>query len=109
MNPTILAYIAGFLDGAGISDYTIVEPREVKRILMSLNPYLRLKKKQVDLALQILERLPLVNGISNLMEVCRLVDGFRNLNYSKKRTVTSESVEQFLKSRNNLAPVETDP
>ena len=110
MDPTILAYIAGFLDGdgsiyfqitrrkdyvfgyqirsnlafyqksdhqqilvwlkdcfkagfirhrkTGISDYTIVDPVEVERILKMLKPYVRLKKEHIDLALKILERLP---------------------------------------------------
>jgi hypothetical protein len=31
-----------------------------------------------------------------------LVDGFSNLNYSKKRTNTSVKVEEFLKSHNLL-------
>ena len=34
---------------------------------------------------------------------------FRSINYSKKRTITSEDVEWYLKSHGYLAPVETDP
>ncbi len=161
MDPTILAYIAGFLDGdgsiffqivrkkdyvlgfqirssvafyqksknqqillwlkeqlgsgyirhrrTGISDYTIVEPKEVQRVLLLLQPHIRLKQEHVTLGLRILDKLPLANDAKKLIETCHLVDRFRNLNYSKKRTVTVESAESFLKSRNNLAPVETDP
>ena len=109
MDSTILAYIAGFLDGdgsiffqivprkdyiqkfqirssiafyqktecveildwlkeifkcgyirhrkTGVSDYTIVESKEVRRILELLKPYVRLKKKQVVLGLEILDKL----------------------------------------------------
>ena len=110
VDPTILAYIAGFLDGdgsiffqlvrrkdyglgfqirtsiafyqktenertllwlkdqfssgyirrrkTGISDYTIVEPEEVQRVLRLLQPYVRLKSEHVRLGLDILEKLP---------------------------------------------------
>jgi hypothetical protein len=161
MDPTILAYIAGFLDGdgsvffqlirkkdyclgfqirasiafyqkteneeillwlkqmfssgyirrraTGMSDYTIVEPAEVRRILELLQPYVRLKKEHVRLGLEILDRLPKVDDATEFISSCRLVDRFRDLNYSKKRTVTSESVEEHLKSHGYLAPVETDP
>ena len=161
MDPTILAYIAGFLDGdgsiffqlvgrkdyrygyqirtsvafyqktknqqilhwlksqfesgyirhrkTGISDYTIVEPAEVGRILRLLGPYVRLKKDHVTLGLQILERLPLINNPDKFLNLCCLVDRFQDINYSKKRTITSKTVEDFLRSRSHLAPVETDP
>ncbi len=161
MDATILAYIAGFLDGdgsiffqlirrkdychgfqirtslafyqkteneeillwlkqqfssgyirrrkTGISDYTIVEPGEVRRILELLEPYVRLKKEHVRLGLEILERLHLAEDATELVSLCRLVDRFQEINYSKKRTNTSAVVIDFLESRGYLAPVETDP
>ena len=161
MDPTILAYIAGFLDGdgsvffqlirktdycfgfqirtsiafyqkteneqillwlketfasgyirrrkTGLSDYTIVEPREVRRILELLQPYVRLKKEHVRLGLQILDRLPAAGDAAEFISLCRLVDRFQDINYSKKRTITSVVVETHLKSHGYLAPVETDP
>ena len=161
MDPTILAYIAGFLDGdgsiffqlirkkdyclgfqirtsvafyqkteneqillwlkaqflsgyirrrkTGISDYTIVEPREVSRILELLQPFVRLKKEHVRLGLEILGKLPVAGDATEFVSLCRLVDRFQRLNYSKKRTVTSELVEAHLRSHGYLAPVETDP
>jgi len=161
MEPTILAYIAGFLDGdgsiffqlirkkdyclgfqirtsiafyqkseneqiliwlkeqfssgyirrrkTGISDYTIVELKEVRRILEILQPYVRLKQKHVELGLEILQSLPLAGDAAQLIALARLVDRFRSINYSKKRTVTSLDVESYLKSRGYHAPVETDP
>jgi intein-encoded DNA endonuclease-like protein len=161
MDPTILAYIAGFLDGdgsiffqlirkkdyclgfqirasiafyqkteneeillwlketfssgyirrrkTGVSDYTIVESKEVRRILELLQPYVRLKKEHVRLSLEILRKLPVVGDATEFNSLCRLVDRFQDINYSKKRTVTSEIVEAHLKSHGYLAPVETDP
>src|SRR5688572_792574 len=161
MDATILAYIAGFLDGdgsiffqlvrrkdychgfqtrtslafyqkseneeilhwlkqqfssgyirrrkTGVSDYTIVEPGEVRRILELLQPYVRLKKEHVRLGLEILGRLPLAEDATELVSLCRLVDRFQVINYSKKRTNTSEIVVGYLQSHGYLAPVETDP
>ena len=148
MDSTILAYIAGFLDGdgsvffqivpredykqkfqirtsiafyqkskyvsildwlknvfncgyirhrkTGISDYTIVEPKEVERILKLLQPYVRLKRRQVELGLEILERLKEVKSNQDFIKICKLVDRFSEINYSKKRTITSEVVNKSL-------------
>jgi hypothetical protein len=160
VNPTILAYIAGFLDGdgsvffqvvrktdyclgfqirssiafyqktenerilfwlkeqlaagyirrrkTGISDYTVVDQRDVRRILELLRPYVRLKSEHVRLSLEILEQFPLDGDPAKLILVSRLVDRFRNINYSKKRTLTSIVVAEHLRGRGLLAPVETE-
>ena len=84
----------------GISDYTIVEPKEVKRILELLRPYVKLKKRQTELGLEILEKLK-DKSTDNFLEICKLVDKFKQLNYSKKRTITHEVVKKI------LIPVET--
>src|SRR5579871_1907203 len=141
MDPTILAYIAGFLDGdgsiffqlirkkdyclgfqirtsiafyqktenehillwlkdqfgsgyirrrkTGISDYTIVESGEVRRILKLVQTYVRLKKQHARLGLEILDGLPATGDATRMIALCRLVDRFQSINYSKKRTITS--------------------
>ncbi len=161
MDPTILAYIAGFLDGdgsvffqlirkkdyclgfqvrssiafyqkteneqiliwlkqqfltgyirrrkTGISDYTIVESGEVRRILELIQPYVRLKREHVRLGLEILSKFPLNGDPTVLMTLSQLVDRFQDINYSKKRTITSSTVEVHLRSLGYLAPLETDP
>ena len=148
MDKTILAYIAGFLDGdgsiffqiiprkdykqkfqirssitfyqknenvkildwlkekfevgyirhrkTGISDYTIVESKKVKEILLLLQPYVILKKKQVELGLKILEKLETKKSNEDFLEICKLVDEFKKLNYSKKRKITYEIVNNYL-------------
>ena len=97
----------------GISDYTIVDSKEVKKILLLLQPYSRLKKKQIELGLEIfnkLETLKLKNFNSDqkslisdnkksdkdFLEICKLVDKFKELNYSKKRKITSDVVSKSL-------------
>lgn len=146
MEPTIIAYIAGFLDGdgsiffqliprkdykqkfqirtsiafyqktnnakvlewlkeqfgnigyirqrkTGMSDYTIVDSKEVFKILKTLQPYVILKKEHVKLGLEILQRM---QNNSNFLETCRLVDKFKDINYSKKRTIMYETVSKSL-------------
>jgi len=77
----------------GISDYTIVDSKEVKKILLLLRPYVKLKKKQVELSLEILEK---IENNKDFLETCKLVDKFKELNYSKKRKITYETVSKSL-------------
>ena len=148
MDTTILAYIAGFLDGdgsiffqivprkdyrqkfqirtsigfyqdttnvkilewlkeqiksgyirhrkTGISDYTIVESNEVKRLLTLLRPYVKLKKRHVELGLEIINKLENKKSDKDFLEICKLVDKFKDLNYSKKRTITYDVVSKSI-------------
>ena len=79
-----------------MSDYTIVESNEVKRILTLLQPYARLKKKQIELGLEILNKLESKKSNEDFLEICKLVDKFKELNYSKKRKITHEIVSKSL-------------
>jgi len=98
-------------------EYTVVGFEPVKKILTLLYPYLKLKKKQAQLALEIIRKIPgevkLPNkikiGAKLLMELSCEVDKFAFLNYSKRRTNTSKQVKEFLESHDLLNPVETDP
>ena len=80
----------------GMSDYTIVESKKVKKILELLKPYVRLKKKQVELGIEILDKIKREKSKENFLEMCKLVDKFKELNYSKKRTMTYEVVKRSL-------------
>ena len=151
MDPTTLAYIAGFLDGdgsiffqiiprkdykqkfqircsiafyqkkenaeilvwlknlfgagyirhrkTGMSDYTVVEPTEVEKILTLLQTYVKLKRKHIDLGLRILQQLKHMRSNKDFIEVCKLVDEFGKINYSKKRTITYKVVEDYFKNK----------
>ena len=81
---------------SGVSDYTVVESKEVKKILQLLQPYVKLKKKQIVLGLTILEKLDDIKTKQEFLEICELVDQFAELNYSKKRTLTYETVIKSL-------------
>jgi hypothetical protein len=92
----------------GLSDYTIVEPKEVRRILEILQPYVRLKREHVKLGLEILAKLAMVADATEFVSLCRLVDRFQDINYSKKRTITSDVVEAHLRSYGYLIAAEND-
>jgi hypothetical protein len=71
-------------------------------IIEIVYPYLRLKKKQADLALSVLRQMPGSGRTlrpDKLLSLARLVDGFSSLNYSKKRTNTSKELEIFLRNK----------
>jgi len=80
----------------GISDYTIVESKKVKRLLTLLRPYIKLKKKHVELGLDIINKLENKKSDEDFLEICKLVDKFKDLNYSKKRTITYETVSKSI-------------
>jgi len=96
----------------GMSEYTIVGVRPVRKLLQQLHPFLQLKTQQAKVALAVLAKMPVTGRAMNakkLMELAIYVDKFLVLNYSKKRTNTSSKVREFLLSHNLLNPVETDP
>lgn len=80
----------------GISDYTVVESKEVKRILLLLKSHVILKRKQLELGLRILQKLEGAHTNADFLAACGLVDRFEKLNYSKKRTITHATVSGFL-------------
>ena len=87
----------------GISDYTIVEFAEVKKILLLLKPFVRVKKQQLELGLSILNKLESRKSRKDFLEICNLVDKFGSLNNSKKRTINSNVVKDYF--TNNSLPL----
>ena len=79
-----------------ISDYTIVDFKKVKEILTLLKPYARLKKRHIELGLEIINLLENKKSLSDFLEICKLVDKFKEINYSKKRTINLEFVNRVL-------------
>ena len=57
---------------------------------------MRLKKKQVELGLEILEKIENKKSDRDFLEICKLVDKFKELNYSKKRKITYGVVSKSL-------------
>ena len=82
----------------GMTEYTIVGKNYVVEIIKLLYPYLRLKKKHADVVLQIGKLWPKKFNPENLITLAKLVDKFQELNYSKKRKNTSETLKTFFKN-----------
>jgi len=91
----------------GMSEYTIVGIGPVKKIILQINPFLKLKKKHGKLAMHILMQMPKTGKEMTARKLLKLsleVDKFIFLNYSKKRTNTSIKVKEYLISHNFLSP-----
>ena len=88
----------------GIIELTIGDKPSIKKVLNNTKPYLRLKAKQSKLMLRILRRMDLVDSPENFIELTKLVDKFKNLNYSKKRIVNTRVVRNHLTKRGLLTP-----
>ena len=79
----------------GMSEYTIVGIEAVRETLRQLAPFVRLKKPHVMLAIRIFETWPKRFNPERLMAVGKLVDEFKELNYSKRRRNTAETLREF--------------
>ena len=84
-----------------ISEYVIVSSGPVESLLIQLLPYLKLKK---SLALHVLKIIESKRNINNnkllFIEACGLVDETIFMTYSKKRSITKETVLRHLNSNN---------
>lgn len=80
--------------GDGIAEFAVVGVNTVYPFLKQIQPFLRVKRKQANLVIQILEQLPLTkNSPEKFLDLCKLSDQVSRLNDSKHRTMTSETVE----------------
>ena len=86
----------------GMCEYTIVGISDVTKVLTLLRPYLRLKKKQAEVTLNVISQMP-GSGRKmtkeKLLRLAKEVDRFVDLNYSKKRVNTSSKLEAFFASK----------
>jgi hypothetical protein len=80
-----------------VSEYTIVGLEPVLMISKLLEPYLRLKKEHVVLAKRINSLLVGEFKLEKFIKAAELVDKFAELNYSKKRTITSVILKNHLR------------
>ena len=91
-----------------VTEYTVVGFEHVEKILKLLQPFLKLKRKQARLTLEVINQTPKKKRkrytARTLLEQAKKVDKFLKLNYSKKRKRTSLEVEEYLKSRKLLSP-----
>jgi len=90
----------------GMTELTIVGGNTVIALLKKMQPFLRMKKKQADLVIKIIEQLPLTkslskNSIENFIKLCQIADQVAELNDSKNRQITALIVQETLKLLND--------
>ncbi len=90
----------------GISEYDLEGLAAVQQVLMQLEPYVILKREQVERALRLIGEITSRPNPTpeEFLGWCMKVESFRTLNYIKKRKHTSASVQAFLVSKGYLDP-----
>ncbi len=78
-----LGYIRERKDG--ILEYTINKIDDIKKFLLAVKPFVILKRKQVALMIDILDQKKRVENSKDFSVLMKMIDSFRELNYSKKR------------------------
>ena len=69
----------------GILEYIISKQDSIKLFLKTVKPYSLLKKRQIKLMIKILEQKERVKSENDFKVLAKMIDSFRDLNYSKKR------------------------
>ena len=80
-----LGYIRNRKDG--ILEYTINKINSIQEFIKIVEPFVILKRKQIVLIKEILEQKSKIENEKDFAVMLRLVDSFRELNYSKKRKI----------------------
>lgn len=92
----------------GMSEFCITGAKQLKEALLLLLPYLKLKKRQAILVLQIIEKLPYTKNASILLEACVIADKVGLLTDGKRRTQKSDQVLATLRSLGLYPLTESD-
>jgi len=71
----------------GILEYIIGKNDNIKEFLFWVSPFLVLKKRQAELMINILNAKESVDSRQDFKNLIKLIDTFRELNYSKKRKI----------------------
>jgi hypothetical protein len=84
--------------GDGMAEFAIIGHNNVSEFLKQIVPFLRIKRKQANLVIRICEQLNQTkNDPQKFLALCLLVDQVANLNDSKSRLNTAQTVQkQFL-------------
>ena len=69
----------------GVMEITVSRMAEILLLIEIVKPYVRLKCKQIELLEKIIETKQVVEDEKSFSDLLKLVDTYRNLNYSKKR------------------------
>ncbi len=80
----------------GVSEYALVGATSVKNLLGVLLPFLRLKKRQALLVLEVIDTLSKSQDPQAFLKLCEMVDTIADLNDSKKRILRASVVRSEL-------------
>jgi len=81
--------------GDGIAEFALVGTTNTLQLLKQIRSCLRLKQKQADLIIRISEQLILTkNDPQQFLALCELADRVADLNDSKHRSITTETVKR---------------
>jgi intein-encoded DNA endonuclease-like protein len=88
----------------GIVEFIVGDSDSIIALLSNLLPYLRLKKKQAELMLEIIKLRKSVGTAKDFLKIAQKIDLFQKINYSKKRIRNSLEVERTLRKERLLTP-----
>ena len=90
----------------GISEYDIEGFEPARQVLEALQPYVVLKREQVEMALSLIREITTRPKPSpeEFLNWCGQVESFQALNYTKKRKHDQSNVQAFLESKGYLDP-----
>jgi len=88
----------------GVVEYTIGDEKSLIEFARQIAPFSKLKSKQLRLLSSVLKLKSKTKNAKDFIALCKKIDKFKELNYSKKRTQDSKEVSKYLKSENLLTP-----
>ena len=87
-----------------IIEYTIGDMPSIEELLQAIQPYLRLKKRQSIIMLEVIRLKKRIKNGHDFLKICKKIDRFQELNYSKKRLNNAVMVEKRLLKEKLLTP-----
>ena len=88
----------------GIAEFIIGDRKSLIEFAKQVLPFSKLKSQQLKLLLEILKVKTEIKTAKDFIKLCKIVDRFKKLNYSKKRTQTADSVKKLLIKKGLLTP-----
>ncbi len=85
-------------------ELTFSKQRDVKTLLLSVSPYLLIKKAQAQLMLEVLKDLSGLNSAKEFMSLAKKIDKFKKLNFSSRRKNNAQMVGNHLRIKGILTP-----
>lgn len=76
----------------GIAEYTIGDTGSMRDLINQIGSHLIFKKEQAVLLIRILDRKEKIKSGEDFLKIAKLIDRYKELNYSKKRKIGSEQV-----------------